>query len=117
MNNEIVGLDNSIVLGNGNTVKSINQPGATSGGSHFVYGINNDIIADNNTSNPTNCFTLGSNIDITTTGGAGHRNMFSIGFDLTPVTETMTLGYDNNTATYPAPGTCLLYTSPSPRDR
>ncbi len=96
VNNRLTGLNNSIVLGNSNTIES-----DVGGGSHFVYGISNDIKAVGTTTNPTNCFTLGSNIDITSTGGAAHRNMFSIGFDLTPLTETMTLGYDNNPATYP----------------
>jgi hypothetical protein len=94
--NNLVGLNNSIVLGNSNNIES-----NVGGGSHFVYGIGNDIKAVGTSTNPTNCFTLGSNIDITSTGGAAHRNMFSIGFDLTPLTETMTLGYDNNPATYP----------------
>jgi hypothetical protein len=96
-NNALAGLNNSIVLGNSNNVRS-----NVGGGSHFVYGIDNDIVAIGTTNTPTNCFTLGSNIDITTSGGAAHRNMFNIGFDLTPVSQTMTLGYDNNTATYPA---------------
>ncbi|MAJ16064.1 MAG: hypothetical protein CBC27_03790 [Opitutia bacterium TMED67] len=97
INNNLTGLDNSIVLGNSNTIQS-----DVGGGSHFVYGINNDIKAIGTSNTPTNCFTLGSNIDITSNGGPAHRNMFSIGFDLTPVTETMTLGYDNNPNTYPA---------------
>jgi hypothetical protein len=96
VSNNLVGLNNSIVLGNSNNIES-----NVGGGSHFVYGIGNDIKAVGTSTNPTNCFTLGSNIDITSTGGAAHRNMFSIGFDLTPLTETMTLGYDNNPATYP----------------
>merc|ERR1712139_652621 len=97
INNNLTGLDNSIVLGNSNTIQS-----DVGGGSHFVYGINNDIKAIGTSNTPTNCFTLGSNIDITSNGGPAHRNMFSVGFDLTPVTETMTLGYDNNPNTYPA---------------
>ena len=96
-NNNLTGLNNSIVLGNSNTIQS-----DVGGGSHFVYGIDNDIKAIGTSNTPTNCFTLGSNINITSNGGAAHRNMFSVGFDLTPVTETMTLGYDNNPATYPA---------------
>ena len=97
INNNLTGLNNSIVLGNSNTIQS-----DVGGGSHFVYGIDNDIKAIGTSNTPTNCFTLGSNINITSNGGAAHRNMFSVGFDLTPVTETMTLGYDNNPATYPA---------------
>ena len=71
---------------------------APSGGSlSFVIGHDNEL-----RHTLQNSFSFGYSISNLGLASTPHRNDFNIGGDLVGVSETMTLGYRNNTSSYPA---------------
>jgi hypothetical protein len=89
-NSLIIGSDNLLLTDDGSTTPS-------SGSLSFVIGHGNEL-----RHTLQNSFSFGYSISNLGLASTSHRNDFNIGGDLVGVSQTMTLGYRNNTSSYPA---------------
>jgi hypothetical protein len=91
------GLNNSLIIGSDNLLLTDDgSPAPSSGGLSFVIGHDNDLRYT-----LQNSFSFGYSISNLGLSSIPHRNDFNIGGDLVGVNQTMTLGYRNDTTSYP----------------
>ena len=95
------GFNNSLIIGSDNLLFTDDGSAAPSSGAlSFVIGHGNEL-----RHTLQNSFSFGYSISNLGLSSTPHRNNFNIGGDLTAVSQTMTLGYRNDTTLYPATDT------------